>query len=411
MHDTRTLAAGDTLDQPRDARRPELLLLEPGVVVDGFQIERHVADGGFASVYRARRVADGETVALKVLRYRWIDSELPLRRFEREAAVLARLRHPNLVSLVGWGYAEPFRPYLALSWIDGRSLSDELAARGSLSATEAVAVIRELCAGLAVAHAAGVVHRDIKASNVMVEPRDGWFDVKLVDFGIARRASGTDGLIAESITVSSAVVGTPHAMAPEQFRGGPIDARTDVYALGLLLYRCLTGRHAFEAGSVVELSEQQLSATAPRPSDSAPVPEALDAIVARCLAREPVDRYASVDALADALVAAPLARAPRAVRVQLSVQLGLEGAALDDATLSRLDALLDSAADQVQRLGARVLVESAAGMVIEAPTRGDCRRGGPRPAAAARPDEHARWTDADSQSRSPRAEAALVPHT
>ena len=139
-----------------------------------------------------------------------------------------------------------------------------------MSPTEALALMEDLGAALVAAHAVGVIHRDIKASNVIMVPAGGWFDVKLVDFGIAKLLDPVDG--AERLTSTGHRLGTPSTMAPEQILGGPVDARTDIYALGLLLYQVLTGTLPFRAGTTAELEELHLRVTPPRASMTAAVP-------------------------------------------------------------------------------------------------------------------------------------------
>jgi serine/threonine-protein kinase len=302
--------------------------LAPGTLVGGaWLVEATRAAGGFARLYRARHVSDGRVAALKVLHRRHVDSASALRRFQREAETLARLSHPAIVTVWGSGELTDGRPWIAMAWLEGEDLGAALARRGPLPLAETVALARALAAPLQAAHAAGVVHRDLKAENVMLGAGGA---VTLVDFGVAKLAWAEAGGGATTATV----LGTPLSMAPEQILLRPVDARADVYALGLLVYRALTGRHAFVADDAVELTELHLSAPPPRASAHAPVPEAVDAVIRRCLAKAPDDRFAGVIEAVDALAAAARAAGAGArtgVHVEVQVPADGDDAAWDEA--------------------------------------------------------------------------------
>jgi serine/threonine-protein kinase len=315
--------------------------LAPGTLAGEFLVDEARSRGGFAVVYLATQLGTGRPAALKVLRRRLAASTRILERFQQEAAALRRLAHPHIVEILGAGDLPDGRPYIAMEWIEGRTLRQELRARGALSAAEALSVIEEVGAALSAAHALGIVHRDVKAQNIMAIPRGGWFTTRLVDFGIAKLLE-PERLGRGPIFTQSSVLGTPGSMAPEQIAGRPVDARTDVYALGLLLYELLTGQPAFHADNLVELEELQLFAPPPRAGDLVAVPPAFDAAIARCLEKSPDARYPSVaELLADLhLRAAPLAardeaRVRPAAALHASVQIEGEGeideAAFDDA--------------------------------------------------------------------------------
>src|SRR5450432_2224591 len=221
-------------------------MLEPGTFVGGYVIDELCYQGGFAALYRARSTGAQEIVALKVLHRHLATSEEMLRRFQLEADMLARLAHPNLVELVERGDMTTGQPYLVMEWLEGRSLDAELRSAGPCSTTRAAAIVRQLCGALAVAHGQGIVHRDLKTLNVMVVAGGV---VKLVDFGIAKQAG-------VQLTATGKQLGTPYAMAPEQIRGDKdIDARADIYALGVLLHHLVTGQPPFLAGSALEIED------------------------------------------------------------------------------------------------------------------------------------------------------------
>ncbi|AUX44312.1 uncharacterized protein SOCE26_057760 [Sorangium cellulosum] len=363
--------------------------LPAGAVVGGYQLDDVRLGGGFGVVHRAWPLEGGAAVALKVLRRELSLLPAMLRRFQQEAEVLARLEHPAIVEVRGVGALDDGRPYIVMEWVEGRSLAAELHARGAFSPAEAVALLEEVLGALAAAHAIGVVHRDVKAENVMVRPRagvSGALGVKLVDFGIAKLLEPLGG--ARGGKSSSLVLGTPLTMAPEQILGGAVDARTDIYAAGLLAYQLVTAELPFQGADAVETEGMHLSAPPPRPSERAPVSAAFDAVVRRCLAKDPADRYPGVaELLADLreAVAAPAtggaAPAPRGAApaagglderhgpgVVLLVEAGL--AAPDDAgdeALADVERLLEAARSALCRLGATLVVESADALLAALP--------------------------------------------
>ena len=262
-----------------------------GDVLDGrFEIGPVAASGGMGVVHRGRDRETGAFVAVKTLR-----GVEGAERFRREVQVLSGLRHPGIVTYLGHGRTAD-ELYLVMEWLEGEDLGARLDATG-VSVEEAVQVGIQLASALAAAHAQGIVHRDVKPSNVFLA--DWRLDrVKLLDYGIARQAGTT------SLTEVGMVVGTPAYMAPEQARGErEIDARTDVYGLGAVLFRCLAGRPPFEAGSAHELLGAVLHQPAPRLTEFVRVPRGLDELLARMLdkspARRPADGRAACTALSE----------------------------------------------------------------------------------------------------------------
>ena len=268
--------------------------MKPGDVLAGrFEIDRISASGGMGVVYRGFDRDAATLVAIKSVRSAASDAE---HRFVREAEILAGLRHPGIVTYLGHGRADD-ELYLVMEWLEGEDLAAHLAVR-DMSVGESIAVAAQIAAALAFLHARGLVHRDIKPSNVfLVDYRPD--RVKLLDFGVARRA-GIAGL-----TASGVLLGTPAYMAPEQARGRrDIDARADVYALGAVLFRCLAGRPPYEGDSLEQVIAQLLHDVPPRVRELVPsVPPALDALVARMLAKDPARRPADGAAVSAALLA------------------------------------------------------------------------------------------------------------
>ncbi|MFO0758435.1 MAG: protein kinase [Byssovorax sp.] len=256
--------------------------MNPGTIIaERFEILRLAGRGGMGAVYRAHDREQRGPVAVKILGGM---SEAEQARFRREAQILADLRHPSIVRYVTHGATGEGFPYLALEWLDGEDLDDRLA-RGPLSVHQALRLARLVADALGAAHQKGVVHRDIKPTNLFL-PGGEIDSVKVLDFGVARVG------VEPSMTRTGLVVGTPGYVAPEQARGERgVDARADVFALGCVLFACLTGRPPYVAGDVVSLLSKVLVEEPPRLRDRWPeAPPALDALLGRMMARRPGDR-------------------------------------------------------------------------------------------------------------------------
>jgi eukaryotic-like serine/threonine-protein kinase len=246
----------------------------------------------------------GQDVALKVI-HRHLASDYQInRRFCREARILSRLRSPNLVPLLDFGETEDGQLYMALELVRGRSL-EEVLRDGPLAPARAVAVAEQICAALEDAHAAGVVHRDLKPSNVIIEPEaDGVERVRVLDFGMAKLVRGELTESLNALTEQNMVFGTPEYMAPEQARGDQSDARTDVYAVGVILYEMITGSVPFSSNTPIGMMTAHLLENPEPPSSRAPhreIAAALEAVVLHSLAKRARDRYPTAAALRAAL--------------------------------------------------------------------------------------------------------------
>lgn len=291
--------------------------LAAGASVASYVVEELRHRGPAATVYRARDRRSGKPVALKVLHLDLLSSGKAWKRFQQEVQTLRGLRHPHIVRCLGSGELWDGRPYLAMEWLNGTSLDQQLKARGPLTAKEIWAVAKQVGSALRAAHARGIVHRDLKAENVMVLPeRDGSL-VKLVDFGVAKHLDAWPGRA--GITSTGFILGTLSCIAPEQIRGDPVDARTDIYAFGVLLYQMATGQLPFEASSRTELEEMHLYAPTPRPSRVGSFGPELDAVVSRCLEKRPAFRFENAAELLVALKGALLGQR----RERPSLALGL----------------------------------------------------------------------------------------
>ena len=275
-----------------------------GTPVGAYTIVAKIASGGGGTVYRASS-ADGGAVAIKVILPELAASPQALGRFQREAEAVRLVNHPNIVTVLESDALPNGRPYIVMELVEGETLRDRLRRRGRLSPTEVLEILEPTGSALAAAHAAGVIHRDLKASNVAVGT-EADTRVKLLDFGIAKLLQPDS--TQPSLTVQGTRVGTPYTMAPEQIRGEPVDARADVYALGVLIFHMLTGRYPFIAPTAQEIERLHLEIPPPRPSHSAAVPPALEAVVLRCLAKQPAARFASVGELVAAFREAVAAR-------------------------------------------------------------------------------------------------------
>ena len=272
-------------DPPADNSGTPHVALEPGAKLGSYAIERSLGRGGTGAVFLAHDTTLHRQVALKVLDAP-ADGERARARVLREARNAAALNHPNICTVYEVGEADG-RAFIAMEYVEGRPLSDRLA-RSALPVAEAVRYGIEVADALAYAHDHGVIHRDLKAANAIVTPTGR---VKLVDFGLARR---DDALLADATTMPSlaptgVAAGTPYAMAPEQVRGGVTDARTDIWALGVLLYEMVSGGKPFGAVTIPELFSSILR-DAPAPLPNA-VPVDVQSVIERCLEKEPERRY------------------------------------------------------------------------------------------------------------------------
>lgn len=262
--------------------------LAPGTIVLGrYVLERKIGEGGMGAVYAARHASLGHRVAVKTLTS--LNDELAERRFEREARLMAMVKHPNVVSVIDVGMADAETPCIVMEFVQGTSLDAVIAARKVLPWQEAGVVLLGLLAGIEAIHAQGVAHRDLKPSNVVLV--DGRLEhPKLIDFGIAR-SLGAKGAIG-ALTQAGVVIGTPAYMAPEQLVGGPTDLRADLYALALIWYEMVTQRVLFEGDSFSDLLRRvRMHAPAPEaPAGMPEVPDAVSDVILAALSTDPGDR-------------------------------------------------------------------------------------------------------------------------
>jgi serine/threonine protein kinase len=282
------------------------------VIDDRYRVLEIIGRGGMGVVYKVEHLRMGKVAAMKVLHPEYSrDPEID-ERFRREAEAVSQLTHPNTVQVFDFGTARGAL-YLIMEYVRGPDLNALIRRDGPMPFERAAPMLAQICAALAEAHALGIVHRDLKPENVLVTRTHRGRDfVKVLDFGLAKLSEHEDR---PDVTDRGAIIGTPYYMSPEQIRGEPVDGRTDVYALGSVMYRVLTGTYAFAAGTPMGVLTKHLTDPLEPPSQRAPalgISPRLDAIVARAMAKDRDARYATIGAMLDDIEAAYLALADTA---------------------------------------------------------------------------------------------------
>jgi tRNA A-37 threonylcarbamoyl transferase component Bud32 len=275
-----------------------------GQTLEGrYELEERVGEGGMSTVYRARDTVLEREVAIKVLHEHFSRDPEYVERFRREARAIAKLSHPNIVTVIDRGEFEGHQ-YIVFEHVSGETLKDLVARAGPLPTERALALAHQIARALAFAHEMGIVHRDVKPHNVLIDP-DG--SAKVTDFGIARTLD-----IEDELTETGTVLGTSDYIAPEQASGESVDERSDQYSLGIVLYELLTGELPYTGTNVMAVAMRHLRDPVPSVRAKRPdVSPRVDAIVARAMAKRPRDRFPSMEALTAALEAS-LAAEPKA---------------------------------------------------------------------------------------------------
>lgn len=271
-----------------------------GQVLDGrYRVESRIGEGGMGVVYLATHVTLGRKLALKVLRSDMARDVAVVQRFMQEARSASSIGHPNIVDIHDFGRLPDGSVFFAMEYLEGESLSALIGRQGPFALGDAIRTIEPIASALGAAHALGIVHRDLKPDNIFLARRaDGQPTIKVLDFGVAKV-----GGAASKMTRTGVVFGTPHYMSPEQAGGQSVDARTDVYALGVIMYEMMTGQVPFDADTFMGILTRHMFEAPPRPSPAgmggACAP--LEPVVLKCLAKRPEDRFQSMDELLEAL--------------------------------------------------------------------------------------------------------------
>ncbi len=367
-------------------------MIDAGTIVDGrYEILRRVGSGGMADVYLASDRLLGRQVALKLLHHRFAEDQEFVERFKREASSAASLSHPNVVSIFDRGEWDGTY-YIAMEYLPGRTLKAIVREHGPLPPASAIDVVLQMLRAARFAHRRGVIHRDLKPHNVILDEEGR---AKVTDFGIARAG-------ASDMTLTGSIMGTAQYLSPEQAQGQAVSEASDIYAIGVVLYELLTGRVPFEGETAVTIALQHVSRTPQPPSALNPaVPQALDAIVLRALEKDPAARYRSAEQAIAAL---------EAVRVTLpapSAELALGGAPSPASAGRAADPTSPAAADLPLGAGAAAGAAALAAPADSAPPAPSAPSVSPAPTApfvspliatAAPPDANgASWQAATGQ--------------
>jgi serine/threonine-protein kinase len=272
------------------------------VLLDRVRILRPIARGGMGRVYLGEQMTMNRQCAVKVLDIRAVaggDQADFARRFLLEASVASKLTHPNVVTIFDYGETPDGACFIAMEYLEGRSLSDEIKLLGKLPTERAISIAMQVARALRAAHGLGVVHRDLKPGNVFLVRRGDEEDlVKVLDFGLVKQTS------LEDQTHAGRIMGSPRYMAPEQAQGRPVDARADIYSLGAVLYAMLTGRPPFQKATELATIMAQINEQPPRIASVAPdavLPRGLEALIMKCLAKTPEQRFGSMEEVVAAL--------------------------------------------------------------------------------------------------------------
>jgi serine/threonine protein kinase len=275
------------------------------VINDRFKINALIARGGMGKVYRAEQAPLGRVCAIKVLNPNYAGEHDPEfhKRFFLEASIASKLTHPNTVTIFDYGRTEDDIYYMAMEYLEGHTLHRAIREAGHFPEERAAHVARQICRALREAHSLGVIHRDLKPANIfLVEHGDETDFVKVLDFGLVKNVSG-DGK-GEDLTQTGLFMGSPKYMAPEQIRGDKVDARTDIYALGIIMYEMITGKVPFDRPNSVNILMAHVNEDAPPLRTMNPqvnVSPAIEDTVARCIAKDPDQRFRSMDEVLAAL--------------------------------------------------------------------------------------------------------------
>lgn len=274
-------------------------------LVNKYALLALIGKGGMSAVYRAKDLKLNKMLAVKLMLPHLASQNINAKRFQIEAQAASSLYHPNLIATHDYGVTDRGMPYIAMDLVDGKSLSEVLKEDGALPIKRAIPIFIQICDALAHAHGKNVLHRDLKPSNVMLTTTGSQFDfVKLVDFGIAKMLPENDNDRAAELTRTGEIFGSPQYMSPEQCTSAALDARSDIYSMGCLLYEVIAGAPPFKSDNVMEILFAQMNESPPgfkQVNTNLEIPQNLQLIIYRCLAKDPEERYQSASELAQEL--------------------------------------------------------------------------------------------------------------
>jgi serine/threonine-protein kinase len=273
-------------------------------ILDGrYSVENKLGEGGMSYVYLAREINSGETVAIKVLSPKLASDRSSVERLRREAGLAMRLEHPNVCRILRLGESEDGLIYLVMPYLKGELLSDREVRDGPMDLAAGLEIIRQVCAGLHHAHELQIIHRDLKPENIMLVEADGRDRAVVMDFGLAKERRADPAI--QKLTATGIILGTPEFMSPEQIRGKPLDARSDIYALGIVAFEMFTGKLPFQGRNAQEMMIARLrGAATPIRQVRGDLPPHLEKALGRALATDPQDRFTTTLELAAALAGA-----------------------------------------------------------------------------------------------------------
>jgi serine/threonine-protein kinase len=284
-------SSGTTIRKVYKPPSPDRFTLTSQRIDNRYEVVRRLGEGGMSYVYEANDLTRGETVAIKILSPKLSADKSSVQRLRREAGLAMRLEHPHVCKIMRLGETEDGLIYLVMPYLKGELLSDREGKAGQLPVEQGVEWLVQICSGLHHAHLMNIVHRDLKPENVMLVPDDGGGDKAVVmDFGLAKEKRADPAI--QKLTATGIILGTPEFMSPEQIRGKTLDARSDIYALGIVAFEMFTGKLPFQGRTAQEMMIARLrgkpsSARQFRPD----FPEALETVLMKSLASEPEDRY------------------------------------------------------------------------------------------------------------------------
>jgi len=266
-----------------------------------YQVLKKLGEGGMSYVYLAKEISSGEEVAIKVLSPKLATDKSSVERLRREAGLAMRLDHPNVCRIFRLGESEDGLIYLVMPYLKGELLSDREVKSGPMTLETGVRLLRQVCAGLQHAHELQIVHRDLKPENIMIVPDADGDKAVVMDFGLAKERRADPAI--QKLTATGIILGTPEFMSPEQIRGKVLDARSDIYALGIVAFEMFTGKLPFQGRNAQEMMIARLRGTpTPLRQVRGDLPEALERALAKSMDANPDNRYATAIEFGDALM-------------------------------------------------------------------------------------------------------------